>query len=104
MAIPHRCNLLNDYELGGAVILLRPDVKVSLDGRNDMYGRALLSAGVQLLRDVPGTDARLNAAHVDCVLTLSSDNVVGRLAQDPDWHVAGHDAVRTLIVRNGYRS
>jgi hypothetical protein len=31
--------LFNSYELGGIVILLRPDVPVSPDSRNAVYGR-----------------------------------------------------------------
>lgn len=37
--LPDGCKLFNVDETGGPIILFRPDIKVSADGRNDLYGR-----------------------------------------------------------------
>jgi hypothetical protein len=102
-ALPHGCTLVNDYALGGVVILLRTDVRVSVDGRNDMYGRARILSAVGMLKDAPGTIARMDAAGVTCVLTTSGDKLVQQLSRSPKWHVVGQDGVRTLLVHMGYQ-
>jgi hypothetical protein len=97
--LPARCVLANDYALGGAVLLLRPDVKVSVDGRNDMYGRERVRSAIHLLQDRPGTQARLDSAGVNCVLALTPYELVQRLRSDPAWAVVDSDSARTLLVR-----
>ena len=100
-ALPQGCRLVNDYTVGGAVILARPDVKVSVDGRNDMYGRTLLLSVEGMLSNDPGTTARIDNAGVNCVLTQSSDKLVKALLQGGKWRVAGTDPFRTLLLRVG---
>ena len=100
-ALPHGCRLVNDYSLGGAVMLARPDVTVSVDGRNDMYGRTLLLSVEAMLSNVPGTTARLDAARVNCALAPTASLLVAALSRDADWYVVGHDGYRTLLVRTG---
>jgi hypothetical protein len=98
-ALPHGCRLLNDDVVGSAVILFRPDIRVSLDGRNDMYGRAVLLEVLHMFDDRPGTEAALDRNHVGCVLGPSHTRLVERLSRDPGWRVVDHDIVRTLLVR-----
>jgi hypothetical protein len=97
--LPSGCRVLNDMLVGGPITLHRPDVKVALDSRNDMYGRRIVLDDMRLMRDEPGTEQRLADAHVDCVLTLSSYPIVTHLRNDPGWRVVGTDAARTLLVR-----
>jgi hypothetical protein len=96
--IPRDSVLVNDYQVGDAVIFLRPDVQVSLDGRNDVYGRAGVLAGLDMLEDAPGTAGRVQAAGVNCVLALNRYELVRVLSADPAWRVAGTDGIRTLLV------
>lgn len=98
-AVPHGCRVVNDYTIGGALMLARPDVRVSVDGRNDMYGRKLLLSVEGMLSNEPGTVQRLDANHVNCVLTESSDELAGVLEALPTWRVSGTDDHRTLLLR-----
>jgi len=98
-ALPANCRVVNDMLVGGAIELRRPDVKVSLDSRNDMYGRDLVIQAAQMLQDAPGTQDRMATAGVNCVLALDSDKLVADLRSNPGWKVAGADGVRTLLLR-----
>jgi hypothetical protein len=97
--VPHGCRVVNDYTIGGALMLARPDVRVSVDGRNDMYGRSLLLTVEGWLDNEPGTLARIDTDRVTCVLTESGDRLVSVLTASPDWRVVGTDDHRTLLVR-----
>ena len=50
-ALPGGCRLLNEYNDGGYLILVRPDVPVSQDGRNDLYGPRRLQEQEDVLND-----------------------------------------------------
>jgi len=99
--IPTGCRLVNDYGVGGEVMLARSDVRVSLDGRNDMYGRELVIAAAKWLDGGPAARHVLDAAGVDCVLANSSYPLVRQLDDDPGWKILGRDSARTLLVRKG---
>lgn len=102
-ALPRGCNVVNDDLVGDAVILLRPDVRVSLDGRNDMYGRKLVLSSISMLANAPGTLAKMRAAHVNCVLAVDSSKLVKSLSHTAGWRIAGQDRYRTLLVRGDQR-
>ena len=100
-AIPSGCRLLNDDLAGDAVVLARPDVSVSLDGRNDVYGRARIEQVLDEFANHPGTLRLLDRQGVGCVLGPSSMALLKALRAAPGWRVAGHDGLRTLMVRAG---
>lgn len=100
-AIPSGCRLLNDDLVGDAVVLARPDVAVSLDGRNDVYGRDRVESVLRMFAADPGTFAAVDRDRVGCVLAPTSTALVERLRLDPAWRIAGQDAVRTLLIRTG---
>lgn len=97
-AIPSSCRLLNEYNDGGWISLLRwPEVRVSQDGRNDLYGRRLLKREADLLagrRGVAGL-ARFGAT---CVMASPTSGIVRDLARDPHWVLVGRDSQRVLYV------
>lgn len=99
--LPTGCRLLNDDLVGDAVTLLRPDVPVALDGRNDMYGRQIIITVEDMFADKPGTQAALRRDDVTCILGPTSMALVRGLRTDPHWRVAGQDAARTLLLRTG---
>lgn len=98
--IPSHCRVVNDMLVGGAIILRRPDVTVSLDSRNDMYGREGVLASIHLLANDPGAEERMRAESVDCVLALNGYKLVADLSRSAGWRVVGSDGVRTLLVRD----
>jgi hypothetical protein len=97
--LPAGCRLLNDDMVGDAVVLLRPDVPVSLDGRNDMYGRDTVIQIEHLFENRPGTAEFLDREHVTCVLGPSAMPLLRALRHNSQWTVVGTDRVRILLVR-----
>ena len=95
--IPSGCRLFNTYLLGGFVILERPDVPVSLDSRNDMYGRRLLLAEERTLQAGGSLASGLRGA--GCVLVPPGYELARRLARDPAWLRRAGDAAAVLFVR-----
>ena len=99
-ALPSGCRLLNDLGIGGDVILRRPDVPVSIDSRNDMYGRSRELAAIdQLANPVVGI-AFVRSSGVSCVLAPSKAPLIIALRGQPGWRVAGSDSARTLLVKD----
>jgi hypothetical protein len=98
-ALPAGCRLFNSYDLGGIVILLRPDVPVSLDSRNDLYGRREVLDLSRTLKAGTGAGARLAALSVDCVLVRPSSPLGRQLSRDPAWREAAHHRDATAYVR-----
>jgi hypothetical protein len=101
VAIPAGCRLLNEYNQGGYIIDHRwPDVLVSEDGRNDLYGEAALLAQYNVLNAGPGWQQWLDTNHVDCVLAYPYRPLVARLRQ-AGWQTTASDPSAILLVRPG---
>jgi hypothetical protein len=103
-AIPTGCRLLNEYHLGGFVIWKRPDVPVSQDGRNDVYGTERLEAQNDVLHLRPSpTTARawLDRHDVGCVLLYRTTPLAAALADEPGWRRVASAPSAVLFVRNG---
>jgi hypothetical protein len=98
-ALPAHCRLFNSYDLGGIVILLRPDVPVSLDSRNDLYGRRELLDRQRVLDSTTGGAARLADMGVDCVLVRPATGLGRQLSRDPAWRDAAHHPDGTAYLR-----
>ena len=95
--IPSDCRLFNSYELGAFVIFERPDVPVSLDSRNDMYGRQRVLADEKTL-DGKGDVAR-ELAGADCVLVPPATGLAKWLRSDHGWKLTASDSAAALFVR-----
>jgi hypothetical protein len=98
-ALPHGCRTLNDYGIGGEILLSRPDVKVSWDGRNDLYGKRVELQVAEALADVKGSRSYLDTHRVTCVLAPRSDRITKALAADPSWRTAAVEGNRVLLLR-----
>jgi len=98
-ALPAGCRLRNDYRVGGWVLYHRPDVPVSVDGRNDVYG--LEGYGQQhLFETVDGASQapeRFRAERVTCVVALPGDPIVEALTR-AGWRRVADDGGGVLLV------
>lgn len=96
-AIPAGCKVFNSYELGGFVLLERPDVKVSLDSRNDLYGPERVLAYKQVLDGKGDPDRYLGGA--DCVLIPPATGLARDLAGNQAWELRAADTAAELFIR-----
>ena len=96
-ALPSGCRLVNSYDLGGLVILLRPDVPVSVDSRNDLYGRTEALHLKHLV--VRGGPAQLDPLGVDCAVVPARSSLGRGLAGDPGWQPLRTDHGVTAFAR-----
>ena len=101
-ALPGGCRLLNEYDDGGYLIYARPDVPVSQDGRNDLYGPARLEVQERLLHDRSPERAAgsLRRLGVTCVLLRSDRELAHALAQIPGWRRVAADEIAEAWVRS----
>jgi hypothetical protein len=94
-SIPSSCRLFNSYGLGGFVILERPDVQVSIDSRNDLYGVERVSAHSRALA---GDSESPELARADCALLPAETQLAEELRSNPDWRLE-EDGSSLLFVR-----
>jgi hypothetical protein len=95
--IPHGCRLFSTDVIGSYVILARPDVLVSLDTRNNLYGSALSMAENRVLQGYG--DVSRGLAGAGCVLVPRSYGLARRLQQDRQWVVRAANQTAVLYVR-----
>lgn len=96
--LPSNCRLFNEYTLGGFVIDQRyPDVAVSQDGRNDLYGAAEIKRQTDLV--LGSSTAPLAQLGIDCVLVHNERPLSAALSEDPDWVArAGEGATSVWLL------
>ncbi len=100
-AIPAGCRLLNEYDQGGYIIYQRwPQVLVSEDGRNDLYGASRLIDQQHVLQGDVDAMQWLDQHHIDCVLARPDRPIIAQL-ETADWQELAHDASGILMVRPG---
>jgi hypothetical protein len=95
--IPYGCRLFTTDLIGSYVILARPDVPVSLDTRNNLYGRLLLSFEERTLHGNGNLSRGLAGA--GCVLVPRSYGLAAALDRDPQWQLRASNRLATLYVR-----
>jgi hypothetical protein len=98
-AIPSGCRLFDDYNLGGWVIERRPDVPVSADGRNDMYGTDRLRPQFALLNGQVPAEATLDGMGVDCVLVQPDRELTVQLRAGTAWREVVTEPNGVLFLR-----
>lgn len=95
--IPVGCKLFNDYQLGGLVILQRPDVKVSVDSRNDLYGAQRVDRSLSTIEGRGDIESELRGA--DCALIPPDTELAGILRDNPQWLRTFNEPTAELFVR-----
>ncbi|VXB69930.1 hypothetical protein [Aeromicrobium sp. 9AM] len=93
--LPQGCHLFNSYPTGGFVILARPDVRVSIDSRNDMYGERLVNSADRAIKRPRAADL----AGAGCALVPSGSGAARWLSRRDDWRRVDSDAIAVLYVR-----
>jgi hypothetical protein len=94
--IPHGCRLFTNDLIGSYAILARPDVLVSLDSRNNLFGRAFPVAEERVLQGDGNVSRALAGA--GCVLVPRSYGLARRLKNDSHWQVRAADQTAILFV------
>lgn len=94
---PGTVRVLNDYNLGGAVVALAgPDVRVAVDGRADYYGAEFLESYNDLLATRPGWRLLLQELDPDVAL-LESDEPLVEALLDAGWTRVAEEGDHTLL-------
>lgn len=97
------CRLLNEYDQGGYLLAeLGPTVRVSEDGRNDLYGEARIIEQQRVLRGRPGAVRWLNRHGVGCVL-VRPDRRLRAILTERGWRVLARDPSAVLLQRPARR-
>ncbi|WP_197061835.1 hypothetical protein [Sinomonas humi] len=97
-AIPSGCKLFNSYEIGGFVMLERPDVPVSLDSRNDLYGSERVLKDKQIIDGKGDLEQGLEGA--GCVLVPPTSGLAQYLQHNQAWRRTAGDGAAVLFVRS----
>lgn len=95
--IPVGCKLFNDYQLGGLVILQRPDVAVSIDSRNDLYGARRVDRSLNAIEGRGDYEGELQGA--GCALIPPDTELAGLLRESPFWARTFSEPTAELFVR-----
>lgn len=91
--------LANPYNWGGYIIYRAPGFPVSIDGRNDMYGRRLFERQL-LLEDLrPGWDDFLEDNDVRYVLWQRKRPLAEALRLSEEWNLIHEDRLAVLFER-----
>lgn len=90
--IPENCKMYNEQAFGGPLILLRPDVKVSMDGRNDLYGAEEYLKQIEVARHTKDTQSWLDENKIGCILVNGNRGINEYLGEEPAWVLKAEDA------------
>jgi hypothetical protein len=95
-AIPSGCHVFNTYVQGGLLLLQRPDLLVSMDSRNDLYGPSAVLASARALTR---RDPSVVPAGAGCALLPPTSLLADALRSDSGWAVRAKDPAALLFVR-----
>ena len=91
--------VLNDYGWGGYLILVMPEHKVFVDGRNDFYGPDLMQDFSCLSKVCPDWESILRQYGVGWTILPRAHPLNELLALRTDWRLAYGDDVTAIYVR-----
>lgn len=91
--------MLNTYDWGGYLIHeLYPRVKVSIDGRSDLYGDQILSDYLDLTHLKPGWRDQLAKLAPDFIFLPKDSALASELRYDATWRPAFEGSVEVIFV------
>ncbi len=94
-----RGEMFNDYGWGGYLMLVAPDRKVFVDGRNDLYGETLLKEFNETNEVRPGWEAVFQKYGVGWTILPRVHALNTVLALHPGWRLVYADEVATIYGR-----
>lgn len=101
-ALPHQGRILNPPELGGAIVVMRPELLIGHDIRTWIYDDAAWSLYLELSEGAPGWDQRLQDLKVDHLLLTEDFHGEGLLPAalaSPAWRVVSRTEQGALLTR-----
>lgn len=94
--------MFNSYNWGGYLVhQLYPDVKVSIDGRSDLYGDDLLQRYLDIGNLKPGWREELAEMDPDFIFLPRESPLAGELMHEPGWKLAFEGRVEAIFVPAG---
>jgi hypothetical protein len=97
--------MLNTYNWGGYLIsTLYPEVKVSIDGRSDLYGDHLLDQYLGLVSLDPNWRDELSQLDPDFILIPKNSPLAVELRHETTWKMAFEGRVEMIFVPSQSRS
>lgn len=90
--IPDGCKVFNDPGIGGAITLIRPDLKVSLDGRNDLYGSEEYIAQNDVAYGRGDAMEWIKDNEIGCILLQDKHLLNENLQRTPTWQLIKEDS------------
>jgi hypothetical protein len=91
--------MLNDYGWGGYLIWNRPEDKVFIDGRADVYLKKVFRDYRQITRLKPEAAALLESYRIDYVFMPVDAPLVQALKLSPRWSVFYEDETAAILVK-----
>lgn len=90
--VPVGCKVFNEQSFGGPLILLRSDTRVSMDGRNDLYGSEEYLRQLNIIHSVDSPQAWLDEHDVNCIFVREDSGINTPLFDLPEWEIRSRDA------------
>ncbi len=94
-----RGQMFNEYAWGGYLMLVMPERKVFIDGRNDFYGEALIREFNEVDDLKPGWERVFEKYRVDWTILPPKHGLTALLALRADWKRVYADDVAVIYTR-----
>jgi hypothetical protein len=91
--------LFNSYNWGGYLMFARPDARVFVDGRTDLYGDALLTRYLRTATGGDGWRETLDEYAINLVIVETGSGLARRLADEPGWNMTHQDDLAMIFRR-----
>lgn len=91
-SVPAGCKVFNEAAMGGPLVLMRPDIKVSLDGRNDMYGPDEYIEQNSVAHNLVDAAKWLQGNRINCILLHEDSQLNSYLTSSSEWRLTDEDS------------
>ena len=91
--------MFNDFNWGGFLIYVVPDMPVSMDGRTNVHNAVEIERSWNTWNMGPGWESDPNLARARVIVADPSRALTKELARNPNFSVVFNDGVSVLLVR-----